>query len=87
VKAEFGVMLMKDGRAWGKSHDDGFSTHYDWIDPVDAPIHDPCYCTKPSDVTYEGSPNLSQIESGVLVQVVRVTCVEIIPKLSKEEMT
>ena len=30
-KTEYGVMVMKDGKAWGIIHEDGHSTSYGWV--------------------------------------------------------
>lgn len=78
TKTETGVMVMRDGHAWGVEYEDGHSTAYGWIDPVDAPIHDPRFCTQPTDVTYTGSHYVSELRKGKLVSVKRTTTVEIV---------
>lgn len=50
MKIEQGVMVMKDGKAWGKTYADGHTTEYGWMEPEDAPIHNPQFCTKPESV-------------------------------------
>jgi hypothetical protein len=77
MKLERGVMVMKNGKAWGVVYHDGQSTSYGWKHPEDAPIHDPKYCTKPSDLTYAGSPDKQELETGTIVSVERYTFVEI----------
>lgn len=78
MKTEKGVMLMKDGLAWGVTYDDGRSTSHGWISPEDAPIHNPKFCKKPSDVTYKGDYCMIEIKKGKLVHVVRTTEVSIV---------
>jgi len=76
-KEETGVMVMKDGKAWGKTYEDGHSTYYGWMDAESAPIHNPKYCTKPTDLTYEGSHYTEELMKGVIVSVKRVTTVTV----------
>lgn len=77
MKTETGVMIMKDGKAWGVVYEDGRSTSYGWMDPEDAPIHDPKYCTKTTDATYQGSHYTKELLMGKLVSVERTTTVKI----------
>ena len=77
MKIETGVMIMKDGKAWGVTYEDGHSTSYGWINPEDAPIHDPEFCKKPADVTYSDSYLIPELEKGMLVAVKRTTIVEV----------
>jgi hypothetical protein len=72
---ETGVMIMKNGKAWGCEYDDGHSTSYGWIDPCKAPIHDPKYCKKQTDVTYSGSHYTKELMTGKVVMVIRKTTV------------
>lgn len=73
MKIETGVMVMKDGKAWGVAGADGHSTAYGWIAPEDAPIHNPAYCKRPEDVTYQGSPYIAELRTGTLAHVERRT--------------
>ena len=73
MKIETGVMVMKDGKAWGITYEDGHSTSYGWMAPEDAPIHDPRYCKKPEDVTYRESHYIAELRTGKLVHVERRT--------------
>lgn len=75
---ERGVMVMKDGKAWGETYADGHSTSYGWLALELAPIHDPEYCTKTTDVTYDNSPYRNELLTGKLVKVERTTEVRII---------
>lgn len=64
---------MKDGKAWGRTYEDGHSTSYGWMSPEDAPIHNPEYCKKTTDVTYADSHYIDELETGELVNVERKT--------------
>ena len=70
---ETGVMVMKDGMGWGIVYVDGHSTCYGWMSASEAPIHNPEYCKKPTDVTYKGSHYTKELETATLVSVVRKT--------------
>ena len=80
IKKETGVMVMKDGKAWGVTYKDGHSTDYGWLNPADkaAVIHDPKFCTKTTDVTYKDSYLIPELQTGKLVKVERVTEVRIL---------
>ena len=73
MKVETGVMVMKDGKAWGTVYADGHSTSYGWIAPEDAQLHNPKFCKKPEDVTYRDSPYIAKLRTGKLVHVERRT--------------
>lgn len=77
MKIETGVMVIKNGRGWGKTYEDGRSTSYWWMSLEDAPIHDPKLCKKPTDVTYKGSHYIEELSSAKVVHVTRTTTVEI----------
>lgn len=77
MKTETGVMVMRGGKAWGVEYADGHVTAYGWIDPEAAPIHDPRFCKKPTDVTWKGSPWTEELLTGKLVHVTRTTTVTI----------
>ena len=78
MKIERGVMVMKNGKAWGVVYEDGHSMSYGWIDPESAPIHDPKFCTKPTDVTWQGSHYATELSTGELVMVERRTEVTVL---------
>ena len=78
MRTEIGVMVMKNGKAWGITYNDGRSTSYGWMDPESAPMHDPKHCKKTTSVTYEGSPYTKELETGKIVKVRRTTVVEIL---------
>ena len=77
-KREVGVMVMKDGLAWGITYEDGYSTTYGWVKPAEAQLHDPDYCKTPAHVTYSASPDLEEIKTGKLVKVERITTVSLL---------
>ena len=79
-KIEEGVMVMKDGKAWGIEYEDGQVTSWGWINPSDtrAKIHDPRYCKSPTDVTFRGSYLEPELRTGKLAKVVRKTTVKVI---------
>lgn len=82
MKTETGVMLMKDGRAWGVVYADGHSTEEGWMPVEDAPIHDPKFCINPSSLLSPmDRPNSSryrEVHSGKLVKVTRTTVVVVL---------
>ena len=71
MKTEYGVMVMKNGKAWGIVDQDGHYTRYGWIDPEDAEVHDPLFCTRPTDVTWPTSPYVSELATAKLCTVVK----------------
>jgi hypothetical protein len=78
MKIEKGVMVMKNGLAWGIKYADGRFTYHGWISPNDAPIHDPKFCKKTTDVTYKDSPYIDELLTAELVHVERRTEVVIV---------
>lgn len=80
MKIETGVMVVKNGKGWarigGGGHGEG--TREGWVDIESAEVHDPKYCTKPTDVTYLGSSYFQELSTAKLVSVKRTTTVEII---------
>ncbi len=73
-----GVMIMKNGKAWGVAYQDGHSTSYGWIEPEHAPIHNPKYINNPEDVTCKGSSYVLELKTDEIVKVKRTTILEII---------
>ena len=78
MRVEKGVMVLKDGKAWGVKLEDERSTEFGWISPEFAPIHDPEFCKKTTDVTYRDSPYIEELEKGELVQVERKTIMSVV---------
>jgi hypothetical protein len=85
VKIEKGVMIMKGGLAWGVEYQDGQSRAHGWINPADAPMRDPRYCTVPTDATYKGSPDEAELATGKIVAVERRTEVFIVAQEKSHE--
>ena len=86
MKTETGVMIMKNGKAWGITYEDGHSTSYGWMDPESAPIHDPKYCKEPTAVTWKGSHHMKELETGKVVHVRRTTSVEILGENNQRKL-
>jgi len=80
MKIETGLMIMKDGKAWGVTYEDGYSRSCGWIDPESAPIYNPQYVKTPLSITYHGSPYIQELGTAELVNVRRFTTVEMILK-------
>ena len=78
MKEEIGVMVVKDGKAWGNIISDGQITLDGWVDIEDAQIRDLKYCHKPTDFTWEGSKEAKELLKGRLVKVKRTTKVELL---------
>lgn len=78
MKIETGVMVMKNGKAWGIIYEDGRSTEYGWMEPESAPIYDPKWMKKPTDVTYRESHYIKELSTAKLVYVERRTEVTLI---------
>jgi len=76
MKKETGVMVMKNGKAWAKTYDDGHSSSYGWVVPEEGEIHNPKFCVNPTDVTYERSPYFEDLKSAKVVMVERVISVK-----------
>ena len=86
MKTETGVMIMKDGKAWGITYEDGHTTSYGWMDPQLAPIHNPEYCKKPTDALCRTSQYYSnELEGARVVPVRRVVTVEVLDEEMPQE--
>ncbi len=85
VAIKRGVMVMKDGKAWGITYEDGHVRCYGWVEPVDAPIYNPQCCKQPTDVTWRGSPYTEELMTGKLVAVERRTEVTILLNASNPD--
>jgi hypothetical protein len=77
-RVEEGVMIMKNGKAWGETYSDGQVTEYGWTEPENAPIRDPRFCIKTTDVVHMNSSSIPELQTGKLVKVRRTTTVEIV---------
>ncbi len=85
MKVEVGVMVVRDGKAWGISYEDGQITSYDWVALEDATIYDPQFCKKPEDVMYSSSMQMSELQTGRVVCVERRTEVILTPTDSQKQ--
>lgn len=79
-KVEEGVMVMKNGKAWGKTYFDGQVTEYGWTELEDASMRDPRFCTKTTDVVPMRSSHIDELRTATLVKVRRTTTIEILPE-------
>lgn len=77
-KIERGLMVMKNGKAWGIDYEDGYCTSYGWINPTDAPIHNPEFCKTVQDATYKNGPYFKELSAAKLVMIERKTKVRVI---------
>ena len=73
-----GVIAEKDGNGWGVAYSDGKCTSKDFVRLNNAEISDPKHCHKPTDKTYEGSPEAERLKGAKLVKVRRTIITEII---------
>ena len=78
VKLEKGVMIVKNGKAWGIKawgieRETGHSISYGFINLEDARIYNPEFCRRTTAVTYKGSPYIEELKTAKLVKVVKRT--------------
>ena len=79
---EEGVMIMKDGLAWGETYADGHSTSYGWMEPTAKKVNFTCkeyakFLNSPTDATYAGSHYTRELSTGKIVKVKRTVIVEV----------
>ena len=84
-KIEKGVMIIKGDKAWGIIYEYGQPTTYGWVAPRDAGIHDPQYCKKTTDATWEDSCYEYELATGELVLVERRTEVVFMPRYKRRK--
>jgi len=77
---EEGLMVMKDGLAWGEIYDDGRSTTYGWMDPtmkaVEFATKDRAkYLQNPTNVR-GGRGHTRELSTSKIVKVKRTVIVE-----------
>jgi hypothetical protein len=77
MKTEIGVMIMKNGKAWGVAYEDAMETNWRFIDVEDAEIFDPRYVKKPTDVIFKDSPYVAELSGASIVGVIRTKRVEL----------
>ena len=79
-KIERGVMVMKDGKAWGITYKTGRETEYGWLNPADekAMIYNPDNCKDPTYAGAHGSYYDKELLTAKLVTVERKTTVSVL---------
>jgi hypothetical protein len=84
MKTETGVMVMKDGKGWGKLYDDGRHHEDGWVEPEEADIHNPDYCRKVTDAFSQFTLGRyrEQLVGAKLVRVMRLSAVAAIEVVS-----
>jgi hypothetical protein len=78
---EEGVMIMKDGLAWGETYADGRETNYGWMDPTAKTVRFTHksraeFLQHPTDATWTGSHYTRELSTGKIVKVKRTVTVE-----------
>jgi hypothetical protein len=68
---EEGVVIEYKGKYWGTVYEDGQCREEGWVKLERAEIHDPKYCLKPEDTTYNGSPDIRVLQKARLVAIKR----------------
>lgn len=76
-RIEFGMMIMKDEKAWGTIDVDGSATITGWVNPCVAYFYDSEYVEKITDIVPKGD-NTEEILTGKMVRVKRTTKIEIV---------
>ena len=69
--AKEGVVIEYNGKYWGVVYDDGQCHAVGWVKLEKAGIHDPRFLTKPEDATYNGSPDIKELQKGRLIPIKR----------------
>lgn len=61
---EYGVMAMKDGKAWGIVYRNGCHVGHGWVNPAEegAKLSDPEFCLRPEDMARKGSPEAIELD-------------------------
>ena len=77
-KEETGIMIVKNGKGWAVTREDGHFTEHGWVNLTDATLYKSGYITKPTDVTYEGSPDTKELIDAKVVYVKKTIKIEII---------
>jgi len=77
-KSESGVLVMKDGKAWGIVYEDGRETVYGWMAPADARLYEAKYVAIPTSVVRDDDPDFAELSTATVVRVKRVTTIELI---------
>lgn len=79
---ERGVLIMKNGKAWGKLWADGQASEYGWMAPEKAPLHDARYLKLPTDVVGPSETHYRrELADAQIVPVERATTVIVLEGL------
>jgi len=78
IKEETGVMLVKDGKAWQETYDDGRSKEFGFGDIHNAELRDQRYVMLPLDFTWPGSHYVKEVCKGDVVKVKRTVIIEVL---------
>ncbi|RLI66348.1 MAG: hypothetical protein DRO67_01190 [Candidatus Asgardarchaeum californiense] len=80
TRTETGVMVIKDGAAWGIVYKDGQVAQYGWLHPSDknVEIYKRSSCRVPTDVLLHNSPCKEEMSCAVVVPVKRTINIECI---------
>ena len=76
-KIERGVMVMKNGKAWGTVPSDWGHSPDGWVAPVHGHLCNPKFVRTPSDILSPHSLSKEECDSGKLVPVERITRVAV----------
>jgi hypothetical protein len=71
TKLEQGVVIEYKGKYWGTVYEDGQCHEDGWVKLEKAGIHDPRFLKKPEDTTYNGSPDIRELQKGRLIPIKR----------------
>jgi len=74
---EHGLMLIKDGKAWGIIYGDPYGVVEGFTNPIDGYLYNSERVTKISDITNEHDRNLPEMYTGRLRPVKRITKVKL----------
>ena len=71
TKVEEGVVIEYNGKYWGTVYEDGRCHEDGWVNLEKAGIHDPRFLTKPEHATYNGGPDIKELQKGRLIAIKR----------------
>lgn len=78
TKITDGVMVMKDGKAWGVEYEDHNATAYGWVHPLKAFIRNPEICTNQTDFDMRRGSYTNELKTGKLVKIKETIILEIL---------
>jgi hypothetical protein len=77
MKTQSGVMVMKDGLAWGITYQDGRETNYGWMAPEEAELSYPKRVKVPTDLLPYSTQYHEELLTGSVVKVTRTITVQV----------